>query len=198
MSILGELFGNSEAELWRQLAQRLEGTFTPGGFWRHSEVRVTVDRWVLTLDVVSEKYPYTRLRAAYLNPDGFRFRVYRGNFFSQIPTLFGAQDVEVGDPDFDKAFIVKATDEEKISQLLTRELRTLLMNSPELSIQVRDDEEGLFVTSLPQGVDELYLALPGVQTDLTLLKAGFDLFAATLHRLCEIGAAHPADPHVEL
>jgi hypothetical protein len=198
MSLLRDLFGTSETELWAQLAQRLEGELTPGSFWRHPELRVQVDPWVLTLDVVGGKYPFTRLRAAYLNPEGFRFHVYKGGFFSQIPTLFGAQDVQVGDPAFDQAFIVKASDEEKIRKLLTRQLRDLLLKSPELSLQAKDDDEGWFGTSFPKGVDELYLALPGVQTDLPLLKAGFDLFAATLQRLCEIGAARPGEPGVSL
>lgn len=198
MSLLRDLFGSSETELWAQLAHRLEGELKPGSFWRHPELRVQVDPWVLTLDVVGGKYPFTRLRAAYLNPERFRFHVYKGNFFNQLPTLLGAQDVQIGEPDFDRAFIVKATDEEKIRLLLTPQLRALLLKTPALSIQAKDDDEGWFGTYLPGSVDELYLALPGVQTDLPLLKAGFDLFAGTLHRLCEIGAAPPRAPGVAL
>lgn len=198
MSILRDLFGPSRAEVWAELAHRLEGELKPGSFWRFPELRVQVDPWVLTLDVVGGKYPYTRLRAAYLNPEKFRFHVYRGTLFSELPKLFGAQDVQVGDDEFDRKFIVKATDEARIRQLLTRPLRDLLLASSELSIQARDDDEGWFGTHLPGSVDELYLALPGVQTDLPLLKAGFDLLAATLERLCEIGAAQPRPPGVAL
>ena len=60
---------------------------------------------------------YTRMRAPYVNPEGFRFTIYRKGVFSDLGKLLGMQDIEVGDPDFDEAFIIKGNDESKVRDL---------------------------------------------------------------------------------
>src|SRR5947199_210805 len=83
-----------------------------GGFWGGGKVQAHVGPWTVTLDthVVSNgetSTTYTRMRAPYVNPDGFRFTIYRKGFFSDLGKLLGMQDIEVGDPEFDEAFILK-------------------------------------------------------------------------------------------
>ena len=40
---------------------------------------------------------FTRMRAPYVNPNSFRFTIYRKGFFSGIGKFFGMQDIEIGD-----------------------------------------------------------------------------------------------------
>ena len=47
------------------------------------------------------------MRAPYINPEGFRFTIYRKGFFSGLGKLLGMQDIEIGDPEFDEAFIIQ-------------------------------------------------------------------------------------------
>jgi sensor c-di-GMP phosphodiesterase-like protein len=49
-----------------------------------------------------------------LREEGFRFAIYRKGFFSDLGKLMGMQDIEVGDPEFDEAFIIKGNDESKV------------------------------------------------------------------------------------
>jgi hypothetical protein len=63
--------------------------------------------------------------------------------------------------------------------------------------QVRPDS-GEFGPQFPEGVDELYFEIPGQITDMGQLEAMFNLFAETLHSLCEIGSAYESDPHTTL
>ena len=51
------------------------------------------------------------MRAPYVNPDGFRFTIYRQGVFSDIGKWLGMQDVTVGCPEFDEAFIIKGNNE---------------------------------------------------------------------------------------
>ena len=60
------------------------------------------DQWTVTLDtyVVSTGKTsaiYTRMRAPYVNPDGFRFKIYRKSIFTGIGKALGMQDVDIGD-----------------------------------------------------------------------------------------------------
>jgi hypothetical protein len=108
------------------------------------------------------------------------------------------QDIEVGDPEFDEAFIVKGTDEFKVRELFADpEVRSLLLAQPEVRLEVKDSE-GWFGQSFPVDVDELHFQVHGVIKEMDRLKALFDLFAAVLDRLCRIGSAAEREPGVSL
>ena len=188
------LFGPSKKEIWRQLAAEIEGTFTDGGWRRSDRVEATHEQWIVTLDtyVVSTgrtTIVFTRMRAPFVNPNGFRFTVSRRNVFTGIATWLGAQDVTVGYEPFDTDFVIKGTDERLLRELFAGErLRELLEKQPNVRFTVKDDE-GWFATKFPEGVDELCFEVVGVIKDIELLKALYDLFAETLDQLCRIGSA---------
>ena len=138
------------------------------------------------------------MRAPYVNPEGFRFTIYRKGLFSELGKLLGMQDIEVGDPEFDEAFIIKGTDEAKVRDLFADpEVRSLIQAQPKIRLEVKDSE-GWFGPEFPEDVDELHFQVVGVIKDVERLKALFDLFAAVLDRLCRIGSAYKQVPDVEL
>ena len=197
------LFGPSKDEVWRQLGDEAGTEFVEGGFWKGSKVQAHVGPWTVTLDTHTvhtghAHFTYTRMRAPYVNPEGLRFTVYRKGFFSELGKLLGMQDIEVGDPEFDEAFIVKGTDEFKVRELFADpEVRSLLLAQPEVRLEVKDSE-GWFGPSFPEDVDELHFQVVGVIKDVERLKGLFDLFAAILDRLCRIGSAAEGEPGVTL
>src|SRR5688572_29157202 len=86
MSVLRQLFGPSGKEIWRQLSEETGARYKEGGFWKGDKVQVTHGEWTVTLDVFvvstgKSTITYTRMRAPFMNPDGFRFRIYRRGFF---------------------------------------------------------------------------------------------------------------------
>ena len=196
-------FGPSKDEVWRQLSDEIGADFEGGGTWKGSLVRANLGPWTTTLDTftVSDgktSSTYTRMRAPYQNPSSFRFTIYRKGFFSGLGKLLGMQDIEVGHPEFDEAFIIKGSDESRVRDLLDDPgLRALLEAQPRLYLSVKDDE-GWFRTRFPEGVDELYFQAGGVLKDRETLEGLFELFAATLDRLCRIGGATESDPGVTL
>ena len=138
------------------------------------------------------------MRAPYVNPEGFRFTAYRKGLFSELGKLLGMQDIEVGDPQFDEAFIVKGSDEAKVRELFADpEVRSLILAQPQIRLEVKDGE-GWFGPSFPEDVDELHFQVTGVIKEVDRLKALFDLFAAVLDRLCRIGSGRRKEPGVRL
>lgn len=86
MSILRKMFGPSREEIWRQLSDQIGGTYTQRTFWKGDKVQAGHGEWIVTLDVFTQVIstgkttmviPYTRLRAPYVNPNGFRFTICR-------------------------------------------------------------------------------------------------------------------------
>ena len=120
------LFGPSKQELWRQLSERIDGRYVPRTFWNGDKVQASHREWTITLDTytvhANKTYiTYTRLRAPYVNPDGFRFTIYRRSVFSGVATWLGMQDIEIGIPPFDDDFVIKATHESRVRDLLSSE-----------------------------------------------------------------------------
>src|SRR3954466_8573239 len=114
------MFGPSRADVWSKLADELGGQFESGGWFKgRDKVTAIVGPWTVTLDhyVVSNgetTNTYTRLRAPYVNADGFRFLIFRKHLFSPIAKWLGFQDIEVGHPAFDEAFVIKGNDEYRL------------------------------------------------------------------------------------
>jgi hypothetical protein len=192
-------FGPSKDEVWRQLSEDIGAEFIEGGFCKGSKVQAHVGPWTVTLDIYSDgENQSTRIRAPYVNPEGFRFTIYRKGFFSNLGRLLGMQDIEVGDPEFDEALIIKGNDEERVRELFSdTKIRQMILAQPKIRLEVKDSE-GWFGPKFPEAVDELHFHVLGVIKDVERLKSLFDLFAAVLDQLCRIGSAYKQDAGVEL
>ncbi len=203
MSILRQIFGPSKKEIWEKLSEDIKAQYVEGGFWKGDKVVAKVGEWTVTLDTYTvsngkSSTTFTRMRAPYMNKDGFRFKIYRKNIFSGLGKLFGMQDIEIGIPTFDEKFIIKGNNKLKIFELFSNSnIRELIEMQPEIYFSVKEDE-GWFGTAFPQGVDELYFQVIGVIKDIERLKSLYNLFAEILNQLCHIGSAYENDPEISL
>lgn len=203
MGLLRELFGPSKDEIWSQLSKEIGADYQKGGFFTQGKVVVSHRQWQITLDTYrvntgKSSTTYTRIRAPYVNQDGFRFNIYRKSVFSWLGKLLGMQDIETGDPFFDEEFIIQGTSEDLVQRLLVNvRIRQLIQNQPSIHFQVKDDE-GWFGKTFPDGVDELYFQTTGIIKDKDRLKSLFDLFSSVLDELCLLGSAYEKEPGVTL
>src|SRR5438477_406928 len=122
MSMARKWFGPSKAEVWQQVCNEIGAEFVKGGFWKGEKVRAKHGERTVTLDTYAVStgkttVVFTRMRAPYVNPEQFRFTIYRRGFFSEIAKRLGMQDIETGHGDFDRDFIIKGTDEGKVRAL---------------------------------------------------------------------------------
>lgn len=196
-------FGPSKDHIWGQMTQTINAENTEERIIEGSHITFKHGEWTITLDsyttaVGNESMVYTRIRAPYVNTDGFRFSIYEQTLFTQIAHLLGAQDVEVGDAFFDDNYVIKATDEKKVKELLAdTKLRELIATLPDIHFSVRSDE-GWFGVDFPDGVDELCFECTGLIQDEDRLKDLFELFSLCLDRLFRLGSASDKDPGIDL
>jgi hypothetical protein len=203
MKSLRELFGPSKAEIWSQLSKEIGADYQQGSFFKTGKITLAHRQWEIILDTYTvntgkSSTTYTRMRAPYVNKDGFRFRMYRKSIFSSLGKLLGMQDIEIGDPYFDEEFIIQGAPEDMVMRLLANmNIRQLIQKQPNIHFQVKDDE-GIFGKKFPEGVDELYFQTLGIIKDKQRLKDLFDLFASVLEELCRLGSAYENEPGVTL
>jgi hypothetical protein len=205
MGFLQGIFGASREEVWKQLCAEIGADFVDGGFWKGDKVQARAGEWTVTLDTYTvhagnSHVTYTRMRAPFVSRDGFRFRIYRKGLFTGLGKALGMQDIELGHSlHFDDDFVIKGTDESKVRALFANsEIRRLIAAQPEIRLEIKDDESGLFRHRFPEGVDELYFQVVGVIKDVDRLKRLFDLFAEVLDELYRLGSATQEDPGVAL
>jgi hypothetical protein len=195
-------FGPSTDDVWRQLSNEVGAEFVSGSFLGFSEgtkVRAHVGPWTVTLDITTYgRTTITRIRAPYMNPEGFQFTIDRKSPFHILSKLLRLQDIEVGDARFDEAFVIKGNDQDMVRALFSNpKIRRLIQNQPRIHLEVKHSE-GWFGPTLPDDVDELYFHENGVIKDIERLKALIDLFAAVLVQLCKIEPACKQGPGIEL
>jgi hypothetical protein len=191
-------FGPSTAEVWQRLALELGGEHQKT--WRGRRVVVEHGPWQIVLDLQrSDDAVFTRMRAPYVNADGFRFCVFRKHLFSGLAEMMGLPDINVGQPDFDEQFIIRGNHEGKLRQLFANKtIRDMIMAHPRIRFEVRGDEGFFSRYKFPEGVDELRFTAGGIIKDIDRLKELYCLFAQTLHELCRMGSAYESGPDVKL
>lgn len=179
IGIIGSLLGRRN-QVWEQFAQEIGGDFIKS-FWGRDKVVARMKEGTLTLDsywVGSEHggRTYTRMTASYGNPEGFGFTLYRRGLLSGLGKLLGMQDIEIGDPEFDRDFIIKGDDATKIRALLAHSrIRPLIQAQPAILFQAKHRFFG--------ATNELYFEAPEEILDLERLKSLYELFVETLQHL---------------
>lgn len=202
MSFLKSLFGPSRKEIWQQLSQDVGGRFHGGDFLTPSAVQARADDWIITLDTFTvstgkSSQTYTRLRAPYFNPEGFRFEIYRATLFSGLGKGLGMQDIDVGHPRFDEDFVIKGNAPGRVRRLFDNErIRRLIDAQPKIRLSVKAHEGWL--SKFPAGVDELHFQSTGVIKNLAQLRTLFDLFAEVLQQVCHEGEAYEDDVGIHI
>ena len=202
MSLLKALFGPSRKDIWQQLSGEVGGQFHEGGLFTQSAVQARTDDWIITLDTYTQSTgkmntTYTRLRAPYYNPEGFRFEIYRSSIFTEMGKALGMKDIEVGHPRFDGDFVIKGSDPRRMRRLFDNEkIRHLIDAQPRIRLSVKGHDGWL--SKFPAGVDELHFQAAGVIKDLAQLRTLFDLFAEVLQEVCHEGRAYEDDVRIHM
>ncbi len=198
MSLFRELFGPPLRECWQAFSESAGGRYQETGFWGRPRVVFPHGRFVIALELYDEPHGrhstrYTRFRAVYRDLDGLRFKIYRPGFFTELALWLGAQNLDVGHPDFDRQFILKGNDSADLTHLFDdQRLRELLALQQEPRLEACRDEFW-FQATLPDGEAELRYLERGVIKDRLTLQQILDLMKACLDRLCEIGSARAPD-----
>lgn len=187
-------FGPSQKEIWQQFADEIGGEYIDEGFWKVKKVVAKFENWTVTLDTFTRtnenaSIPYTRMRVHYKTKDEFKFKIYRKGLFSNIGKALGMEDIEIGYPDFDEAFIIKGNDESKIIELFSNDkIRELISSQDRIYLEIKDNK-GWFSPVTEEGIYNLYFETAGVIKDIDRLKSLFMLFVLILNRLTIIGSA---------
>ena len=204
--------GEEEEQALRQLASEIGAEFvktkTPYSAYPNPYIKVVkkVGNWTITLDT-EESYSgggehhggststFTRIRAPYVSKDGFQFQIQPNGLLMRLLTkLLRQKVVKLGDPEFDREFLITANDEQKVWALFANSrIRELIRRETRFPWVFQPKSHGRLV-----GVDILDLDYTNEDlTDVERLKSLFTLCEEVLNELCRISSASEDEPDLE-
>lgn len=192
------MFQNPSSNTWHEFAKEANGIFKAGYSGQSDSATFHYKSWTITFDhytLWSEKNAaiLTRVIAPVNLVDHFSFEIHKEGIIQKIAKLFGAQDIEIDYPEFDKAFTIKSNNEFKIKTLLrNKEIRNRIFSQKEVNIQI-SDQKGIWEGKLPKNEFELSYFMYDTIHDIEILKSLFDFFKLLLDELHEINIITPND-----
>lgn len=188
-----------QREAWERFCQETGAEFTRekvSPLRKADTLSSRYKHWIIKIDSFKKgkKPTLTRVRAAYLNADSFYFRIYREGLFQGLQKKLGLEDILVGYPEFDDAFIIQGNDERKLKQLFSKEsIRKIITWQPDIHLKNEVDEHWK-IHEEGQGISLLEFKVMGLITDVERLIDLHTLFSELLDQMVEIGSAHPDSP----
>jgi hypothetical protein len=180
---------------WIEVAERVGGAYVRAS--GRGAVRLNARGGTIWLESFRRNTAHdttedTRVVAVYTSLDDFAFSFGSSTPLQKVFTFLGAQDVEVGDPTFDRAFVIRANDVAKAKSLLGDEtVRQLLLQAHEdmwLTVRCQPAERGAASPMLSTQHEIVWERL-GFERDMDRLCRIVELFRELLGRLCDIGSA---------
>jgi hypothetical protein len=187
----------SNSNILKQFAAEMNGEFIDRNYHHSAKAELKHSDWKVIFDNYTEyktsggktfEQIYARVISPIKSSDNFRFEICRKNIFSSITKIFGAQDIEIGNSEFDKAFVIKANNEFKLKAFLNnKSLRTQIENQDRINLQI-SDQKGIWEDKLPEREFELSFFIEEPINDSQKLKSIYSLFAEMLNQLKDINS----------
>jgi len=136
------------------LVQRYDGEIKPAGFFGYPVLNLVHQNFKVAVRSVyggKNRPPYTHFEIKNVKSINYKVVIYRESFFGKVGKILGMQDIQINNPIFDEAFVIKSDSEMRLRNLLTPEFQQLLMaikdHNPELRIE--NSEMRLSIPSIP-------------------------------------------------
>ena len=148
----------------RTFAKETGGEFIEGQYWHSDKVSLPYKETIIVFDNYTyyttsggNSYTklYTRVIAPFISNYNFTFELYKTGYISNFLKIFGAQDIKIGDTEFDKAYTIKSSNELKVKSLLSDKfIRRQIQKIPKLNLQI-SNQKGIWEEELPENHYEL-------------------------------------------
>lgn len=209
MKFLKKIFKPRYKKAWAKAAEELGGKYADNGLWETDTLLCHYKKWRILIDTykaqsgkiadffdedAEDEITYTRMLVPFKVNGNFHFKIHKKGWLGKASKLFGAKDIKIGDKSFDKKFIIKGNNDQKITELFnSEELRKLIKKHPGIRIEVRE-YKGWFSHTFPEGVLGLYMECEDIVENKNTIIDFFEIFRLILDKMVEIGVAYEDDP----
>jgi hypothetical protein len=182
--VIAYLRRQARQQAWSELAARTGLTFEPGGIFSRTVVTGNYRGRPLTLDTFTRhsgknSTTYTRIQLGVNNPSALSLAIYDENVLSKVGKALGVQDIQTGDDELDRRFIIKGQPEPVIASLFTSiSLRQKLLEAHSVHVEVKGQQ--------------VYWQQRGAESNADYLQSLFDLLSDLAEAVDRAGGGAPA------
>ncbi len=128
---------------WQQVAERKQLSFEP----RAMLMIGRINKISVRCEVVLKKSQFsTEIEARFEPPLGGGLEIKKQGALTAVTKFFGAQDITIGDQIFDRRYLIKGKDVERVKAILVPEAREGLSQLDDLSSELRVTDDVLRLT----------------------------------------------------
>lgn len=124
--VVGIFQANKRHDVLRGVARRMNGAYESGGMFTRAHLDFVVSGRRARFEFFpggDDSSPYTRLEVTLKDPSPGTLHILPDGFGQSFLKMFGAQDIEIGDPSFDAEYVIKATPESLAARVFSPDLR---------------------------------------------------------------------------
>lgn len=116
-------------ESFKQLARTYGGSHAEGGWFAYPSCQFPYGQGWVTVDMYStggkHKRYYTRVAAPFPDPM-LAMQLWPQGFLDSVTQMFGTQDINIGSPAFDSAFVIQGPNPPLVARYLTPHVQNLV------------------------------------------------------------------------
>ena len=193
-------------EMWKLLAQKIDGQFLEGNSWKEEKVILNYKNSVITLNNVLHggryKYFESKVQCHFIQTGTFTLKIFLENAFTYAGKIFGINDIELDDSKFDNEFYVKSNQREKaINFLNSNDLQKVYFSATKnldlmVRIEIKDNNSFFNFNSYPPNTSLITISADSEINEIDRLINWFTLCKLTFDRLIEIGEAEDVSPNI--
>jgi hypothetical protein len=181
--------GKDYAFIWQEFALKHHGTYhsIPGDRveFSYKSIPITFDHCsnYTVSGPRSMQANYLRGIASFVAAQPFHLLITEQGILEKVSKLFGSQDIRVGDPLFDGAFMIRSNDEAMTQMILSDPVLIAQLQELKPARLEITDGDGLFGEKPEAGKTMLYVVVEGVVQHADSLVKFYELFARVLDAL---------------
>lgn len=132
---------------------------------------------------------FAQLAASAPDSLGLKLRIYRNYLYPQFGRVVGIQDLVIGDPHFDRNFIVKSNDTHYAKLWLSEQIRHFILAAPDYCFEI----DGLRVTATSHRADDPAQLEAALWACAHLARRGSELGMELARLTHHLGSTSPGD-----
>ena len=193
MKLRSSVFGWKS--VWMDLADEMHGEFTDGTYVVAAKVPLATKPWVAHMKMhtnpIGKSIAETTVIAVpYAPQHEFKLAVHNSSPIEEVAKIFGLQDIVIGEPTFDKEFIIQGNNVDLLRELFAdAQLRALLLGQKAANLSIVDHQHKLFGITPPRGVNVLTFAEKGAINSFERLTSIMELIDTVMERLVHLEVA---------
>jgi len=136
----------------------------------------------------------------YKTKGSLSFDLFNRSLAADASKVFGAQDIEIGEDEFDREYIIKGSDEKLVKRIFaSARVQELIKLQPHLKLFIQDEPKELAEHgSVPPGIHVLAFRDKSAINSYERLSLVNDLMLAVLDEMLAADAASPQDPNFDI